>query len=64
MRYFLGNGEFYNGFIDEVAIFNVALAEGDIKTIMSQGLSRALGITVVSPSGKIAQTWGSIKARY
>ncbi len=56
-----GSGEYYNGLIDEFAIFNVALTEDDIKTIMDKGLARALGIAAVSPSGKLTATWGSIK---
>ena len=49
----------WGGMLDEVAIFNVALTENDIKSIMTGGLSTA---TAVSPSGKIASTWGNIKA--
>jgi len=46
----------YNGAIDEVAIFNVALTEADIKDLMKGS------IAAVSPAGKLATTWGSIKA--
>lgn len=53
-----------SGIIDDVAIFNVALEEEDIQTIMNQGLERALGITAVSPAGKLATTWNSIKHRF
>jgi hypothetical protein len=48
----------FDGIIDEVGIFNVALTENDIKTIMTKGLK---GITAVSPSGKLTTTWASIK---
>jgi hypothetical protein len=51
-----------DGLIDDVAIFNAVLTEADIKSIMNQGLDRALGITAVSPSGKLATTWAAIKA--
>jgi hypothetical protein len=51
----------FDGIIDDVGIFNVALTEGDVKDIMNQGLGRALGITAVSPSGKLATTWSEIK---
>jgi hypothetical protein len=57
-----GSREF-KGIIDEVAIFNVALTADDIKTIVDSGLSRALGITAVSPLGKLTITWAVIKAR-
>lgn len=50
----LGAGMYFNGIIDEVAIFNVALTEDDIKEGMS---------TAVYPTGKLATTWATIKAR-
>jgi hypothetical protein len=49
---------FFTGAIDEVGIFNVALSQDDIQMIMKEGLSKALA---VSPSGKLATTWGSIR---
>ena len=49
----LGAGAYFNGIIDEVAIFNVALKEEDIQAIV-QG-------TAVSPGGKLTATWASIK---
>jgi hypothetical protein len=53
-------GEYFNGIIDDVAVFNVALTESDIKTIMDNGLERSL-ITAVSPSGKLTTTWADLK---
>ena len=50
------------GFIDEAAIFSVALEEEDINTIMTEGLEAAVGIRAVEPSDKLALTWGEIKA--
>jgi hypothetical protein len=47
------------GIVDEVAIFNVVLSEDDINSIMLNGLENT--ITAVSPSGKLATTWGGIK---
>jgi hypothetical protein len=44
------------GAIDEVAIFNVALTEDDVKEIMTKGLK------AVSPAGKLVTVWGTIKA--
>ena len=51
------------GTIDDVAIFNVALAEADVKDIMSKGLGRATGLTPVSPKGRLTTVWGEIKAK-
>jgi hypothetical protein len=54
----------YEGLIDEVAVFNVALPEKDIKDIMQFGLERALtGNTAVSVAGKLAITWATTKER-
>ena len=52
---------FFNGMIDEVAIIKDTLSQDDIKNIMNQGLEKALGLTAVSPSGKLTTTWGDIK---
>ena len=49
------------GAVDEVAVFNVALEEEDIKASMEKGMERVLGITAVFPSDKLATTWGQIK---
>jgi concanavalin A-like lectin/glucanase superfamily protein len=54
--------DFYEGLIDEVAVFNVALPEEDIKDIMKSGLERALtGDTAVFAAGKLAVTWAATK---
>lgn len=52
--------ESWSGAIDEVAVFNQALDEADIKSIMNKGLEAAL---VVESSGKLATIWGRIKAK-
>jgi hypothetical protein len=52
------------GLIDEVAVFNYALSEGDIREIMNDGLERSLGITAVSPARKLAVTWAGVKTGY
>jgi len=58
---FLDNwGQYFNGLMDEVVIFNVALVEDDIKSIMTAGLK---SVTAVSPAGKLAGVWGAIKAQ-
>ncbi len=54
---------YFNGLIDEFAIFNVELEEGDIQAIMNGGLEKASGLTAVDPSGKFAATWADIKSR-
>jgi hypothetical protein len=45
-----------------VAIFNVALGENDIKKIMDDGLEETVGLTAVSPAGKLTATWAQIKS--
>jgi len=50
---------FYKGDVDEVGIFNVALAEADIASLMN-GLSPS----AVFSSGKSATTWANIKTQY
>ena len=52
-------GAFFPGIIDDVVIFNTALDEDDIGTLMDQGLKKAADI---EPSGKLATTWATIKA--
>ena len=49
----------FDGSIDEVALFNEALTGEDIKTIMVAGLENAS----VSPAGKLATTWSTIKGQ-
>ena len=58
---FDGTGNWFTGTIDEVGIFSVALQEDDIKAVMSDGLSKGLGIVAVHPSGKLTATWAGIK---
>ena len=50
-----GGGSYFVGIIDEAAIFNAALSEADIQTIMDSG------ITAVQAAGKLATTWGYLK---
>lgn len=64
---FIGNdtccaGRFGNAIIDEVAIFNVALEEDDINSLMNKGLEPAL--TSIEADGKMATKWGNIKIQY
>ncbi len=53
----------FTGIVDEVAIFNKAIAESDIQDIMNEGLGNVMGITAVSSSGKATATWGEMKAK-
>ena len=57
------NSRFFEGAIDEVAIFDAVLTDDDIKSITDDGLEKALGFSAVSPSDKLATTWASIKSR-
>jgi len=50
---------YFNGTIDEVAIFSEELSGDDIKSI-TKGI---LNATAVFPSGKLAISWGSIKTQ-
>lgn len=58
-----GDQGFAEGIIDDVAIFNVALSEDDVKDIMDQGVGMAAGILPVSPKGRLASVWGDIKTK-
>ena len=51
----------YRGSIDESALFNVALKEEDIVFIMNVGLLEIVRSFAVSPSAKLATTWGRVK---
>lgn len=55
--------DFHNGLIDEVALFNVALTENDLQTVMNKGLKDFLGIASVVHSGKVTSTWAEIKSQ-
>jgi hypothetical protein len=56
-------GEYFNGTVDDVAVFNVALSAADVKEIMSKGLGVATGIAAVDASGKLATSWASLKSQ-
>ena len=56
-----GGGWFYYGFLDEVAIYNVALTQADIEDIMNNGLGARLA---VSPKEKLATTWATLKIQW
>jgi len=58
-----GNRWFLKGLLDEVALFKTVLTEDDINRIMNEGLERVLGITAVSPAGKLTSTWANVKTQ-
>jgi hypothetical protein len=53
-----GEGNWFTGAMDEVAIFHQALSDEDIQTVM-EGLSS--GATSVEAAGKLATKWADIK---
>ncbi len=55
------NGFFFDGIIDEVAIFNAALEEEDIQTLMNTGLKESLNPSAVDFSGKLVSTWAELR---
>lgn len=46
------------GIIDDVGLFNVALSENEMDTIMNDGLEEAAAVDAV---GKLTTTWGKLK---
>lgn len=52
----LGGADFAKGIIDDVGLFNIALSDSDINSIIKSGVS------AVSRTGKLATAWGKIKA--
>jgi len=53
----------FPGIIDEVAVFDINMTQDDIKSIMTNGLEKSVNLVAVSPSGKLADTWGKIKTK-
>lgn len=58
-KYWGGGCDDFDGSIDDVGIFNKVLTEGDINSIMNNGLEEAG--SAVLPSGKLTSTWGRPK---
>lgn len=50
---------FFNGIIDEIAVFNRALAHDEVAKAMDSGI--LVDTSSVNAEGKLATTWGSIK---
>jgi hypothetical protein len=49
---------FFDGLMDDAALFNVALTQDEIKSLMENGLSATLA---VSSAGKLVTTWAQMK---
>lgn len=58
-RHDLSSKEFYNGFLDELAIYNGALTPDSVKKIMNEGVKGQLfGVSMLD---KLSTTWGDLK---
>ena len=53
-----GGGREWEGMFDEMLLFDVALAEDDIQSLMDNGLEATLA---VDPTGKVTTIWGELK---
>jgi hypothetical protein len=47
-----------DGIIDDVALFNKALSQAEINSLMTKGIMKG---SAVEPVGKLTVSWGSIK---
>lgn len=56
------DGGYFKGIVDDVAMFSDTLSEADLKTLMDDGVGKVLGVAPVEPIGKLATTWGKLKA--
>jgi len=56
----LGSKEYYNGLVDELAVYSGALTKDKVNEIMKGGVTGQL--LAVSPRSKLAYTWGFIKS--
>jgi len=55
---------FFDGLMDEGALFNVALTQDDIKSLMENGLAAEIGApSAVFSAGKLVATWAQLKRR-
>ncbi|MDE0187440.1 MAG: LamG domain-containing protein [Candidatus Poribacteria bacterium] len=52
-------GSSFEGFVDEVGLFEAVLSQDDIKRIMDNGLQG--GVFAVLPTSKLAVSWGKMK---
>ena len=64
---YIGGSQFWvprfpDGLMDDAALFNVALTQDDIRSLMTSGLAAAIAPpSAVSFAGNLATTWASIK---
>jgi hypothetical protein len=66
VEYYLGNSPYrpdpheygYNGIMDEFAIFDTALTEAEIKSLINTGVAQ---FAPVEPGGKLAIRWANLK---
>ena len=52
---------FFDGLIDEVALFSVAITQDDVRAIMNEGLKAAISPIAVSSTGKLVTIWAGVK---
>ena len=57
---YAGFHTFFNGLIDEIALFSTVLEEKDIQDAMNKGFTNYLA---VEPTQKLTTTWGTIKSQ-
>ena len=55
-------GSSFQGFVDEVGLFEAVLSQVDIKSIMEKGLEVRI-LAAVSPTSNLPISWGKIKAQ-
>ena len=56
-----GAGREWQGILDEVGIFSVALSEDDVKTIMDGGIKGGAGVSNID---KLTTTWATVKTDF
>jgi len=49
------------GLVDDIGLFNAAIAVDDLKSIMDKGIGKVTGLAAVESSSKLATTWGQLK---
>jgi len=59
-HYYSMAGRWFHGIIDEVAIYNQAISEGEVQELYTGGRK----IKAVSPKSKFAVSWGELKTKY
>ena len=56
------DGGYFNGIIDDVAMFNGILTQDDIVELMDKGAMKILGLSIaVSPAGRLTTTWAQVR---